>query len=407
MLRLYTGDDNGLLKQIDIPHANRVIAEASTSKCQITAFGNQQQGNEIAFIARSQRSPLMCGLKSGAIKYLKHQDPSFPSSGALEPLLSASSDPIINQNKKRVQSSTPQLISFQNVPNSNDSDLFMRAFSDGRVESFSIGLEEKSVTVENQTSVDLKLDGTQSLCSVEAFADSCFAYGGKNLNLALWDLQTNKSKFKFKNVSHDKLDMEVPIWISDIEHLADGQKFATGTAHHQVRLYDAKAQKRPTLSVVIGEHKINQVRVSPCGNYLVVANGLGLVYKLDLRSSLRCAGAYPGNKGSVRDIQFSEDGVYMSTVGLDRYLRVYNFETRKKVADVYLKQKLNCSIVDGWVEAKVESKAAPNKTSSAVSSQSPVSDEDEEEQDAIWDLLDEVEATKPKRLKSRPAVRSK
>jgi ribosome biogenesis protein NSA1 len=45
---------------------------------------------------------------------------------------------------------------------------------------------------------------------------------------------------------------------------ADGQKVAVGTAYHQLRLYDTKAQRRPILQLDVGEHPIRSLVIN-CG----------------------------------------------------------------------------------------------------------------------------------------------
>lgn len=43
-----------------------------------------------------------------------------------------------------------------------------------------------------------------------------FATGGREKDLCVWDLEAGKEVFVARNVKHDKLDMQVPIWITDL-----------------------------------------------------------------------------------------------------------------------------------------------------------------------------------------------
>ena len=44
-----------------------------------------------------------------------------------------------------------------------------------------------------------------------------FATGGREKDLTVWDVVTQKQVFAARNVKHDKLDMKVPIWITDVQ----------------------------------------------------------------------------------------------------------------------------------------------------------------------------------------------
>eukprot|EP00475_Leptophrys_vorax_P025380 TRINITY_DN3555_c0_g1_i1.p1 TRINITY_DN3555_c0_g1~~TRINITY_DN3555_c0_g1_i1.p1 ORF type:complete len:435 (+),score=85.28 TRINITY_DN3555_c0_g1_i1:73-1305(+) len=399
-LRFLVGDETGLLKRVDIPCNNGIVDVVTTAKCQIQPLGRQMPNfNITAIVSMKPSLPLFCASQHGAIKYVRIPDPKVPSNGVLEPFLGiGTEDTVINQNNKRVGlSCMSDMVGFCSVPNSLDKNWVLRGFSNGRVDSIQISEVDSSdekLSIDSNNPIMLNMSNKQSLCALKAYEDSCFAYGGRDLNLTLWDLNTNQVKEKLKNVPNNFLKMQVPIWITDIEHIG-GDKFATGTAFHQVRLYDVKASLRPVLDVIIDENKINRVRKSVCGNYLVVSDGMGKVQRRDLRKNLMLNGAYKGNRGSVRDFVFSEDGEFLATVGLDRYLRVFEFESRTKVADVYLKQKLNCVEFEGLQHHSTLLRRKPTEETS-----NKQADHAEEEQDGtIWDLLEEVKAVTSKKRK--------
>lgn len=74
--------------------------------------------------------------------------------------------------------------------------------------------------------------------------ESVLAFGGKERDLNVWDLETQKSIFKAKNVPHDFLDVRVPVWVTDLRFYnqrpstADGGNpgsvIVTGTGYSQV-----------------------------------------------------------------------------------------------------------------------------------------------------------------------------
>lgn len=113
------------------------------------------------------------------------------------------------------------------------------------------------------------------------------------------------------------------------------------TGHHQIRLYDTRAQRRPIHSVEIGDRPFTRCCASPDDNLLIVGDTTGRVTRVDLRV-LRMTGVYKGAAGAIHDIAIHPSGRYVATVGLDRIMRVYDTETREQMHRVYLRQRLNC-----------------------------------------------------------------
>ena len=72
---------------------------------------------------------------------------------------------------------------------------------------------------------------------------------------------------------------------------------------------------------------------------MVVADCVGLVRNIDLRMHREIA-KYKGFAGAVKGIECHETLPFLTTVGLDRFLRVHHLGTRKLVKKVYLKQQL-------------------------------------------------------------------
>ena len=113
------------------------------------------------------------------------------------------------------------------------------------------------------------------------------------------------------------------------------------TGHHQIRLYDTRAQRRPLHSIEIGDRPFTRCCASPDDNLLIVGDTTGRVTRVDLRV-LRMTGVYKGAAGAIHDIAVHPSGKFVATVGLDRIMRVYDTETREQMHRVYLRQRLNC-----------------------------------------------------------------
>lgn len=150
----------------------------------------------------------------------------------------------------------------------------------------------------------------------------------------------------------------------------------SGTAGHKLYVYQPAIGRRPQVDLPYGETRVTALLPDPSpsssGSHagsVWAANGEGSVEKLDLglKGPPRVQGGLKGATGSVRalaaitllrvneDEDDSHDGQegegegarqegeilpLVSSVGLDRYLRVYHAQTRKCLLKTYLKQHL-------------------------------------------------------------------
>ena len=180
-------------------------------------------------------------------------------------------------------------------------------------------------------------------------ASGVLAVGGKEHELTLWDAATGKETFVARNVGNTMLDLRVPVWVAGIQFLGGGTEpstaaphlLAVATGHRQVRLYDARANRRPVKSVDIGDHPFTVSALAPDGASLLVGDTAGTLIRLDL-ATLRQIGAYQGIGGSIRSISVwsGTSQPLVATAGLDRCVRVHHIETRALLRRIYLKQRL-------------------------------------------------------------------
>lgn len=173
------------------------------------------------------------------------------------------------------------------------------------------------------------------------------ALGGKEVDLKVYDVETQQAIFEARNVPHDKLSLRVPIWITAISFLhGNSSRLVTGTAYRQVRVYDTKAtDRRPHTSFDMHD-EFRVVSICPAGDTgLYVGDTSGGLHLWDLRMQRR-VNTLHGFAGSVRGLCFSEEGGALAAVGLDRYLRVFDTRRNKLAAAAYLKNRLvACAIV--------------------------------------------------------------
>jgi ribosome biogenesis protein NSA1 len=119
----------------------------------------------------------------------------------------------------------------------------------------------------------------------------------------------------------------------------------------QVRLYDVRTdsiQRRPVAYTSPGLLEQRVTCFCQTGEHeLVVADTAGYVVSVDLRNLPSTGHArYVGPAGSVRQLAAHSKLPRMAAVGLDRMLRLYDTTTRRQVACLYLKQRLNCVLME-------------------------------------------------------------
>lgn len=189
-------------------------------------------------------------------------------------------------------------------------------------------------------------------CCVKT-SDGKVLTGGKENELKLWDLETQKTLFTSKNVPRDELDIRVPVWIRSIASPpSDSNIICIGTHYHQYRQYDIRVKRRPILDKTWEELPILSLVANNTNCYM--GNGKGDIGRIDIRNPKEIH-KFKGAVGSVRSLALHVKEPYLASVGLDRHLRVHNLLTREVEHKFYLKNKLNCVVFTGEaVKEKVE-----------------------------------------------------
>ena len=106
--------------------------------------------------------------------------------------------------------------------------------------------------------------------------------GGKENELKVWDIETQKAVFTSKNVPRDNLDIRVPVWIRSIcTPRSDENVVCVGTHYRQYRQYDTRVKRRPVLEKEWDELPIQALVASATHCYM--GNGKGDLGQLDFR----------------------------------------------------------------------------------------------------------------------------
>ncbi|KAG7197165.1 hypothetical protein KM043_007247 [Ampulex compressa] len=171
------------------------------------------------------------------------------------------------------------------------------------------------------------------------------ATGGREHKLKLFDLEKQAQTFVEKNLPHDWLQLRVPIWISDIGFLPNTDHVVTTGRYGHIRLYDAKAQRRPVIHMDVKDEALTTLAITPREKQIIIGTGKGGMNLVDLRKPGRVLNTYKGAVGGITGIACSKSYPYVASVGLDRYLRVHHMDTKAQLKAVYLTSKLTCMLL--------------------------------------------------------------
>ena len=260
-----------------------------------------------------------------------------------------------------------------------------------------------------------------------------FAYGGEENDVKLIKLfnDINETSFldtKFtseiiftaKNVPNNHLDLRVPVSIKKIKFLdsdpeSNSYKFITITKYGQLRIYDTSSNIRPIHDCKIGEKPLIQLVGAQNDDTVVISDTTNLIGKYSLtqfdskatkinsaaagqlvRSSVKLLGKYSegGNTGATHAIYNYKDQL-IGTGGLDRYARIFDLQSRKLIAKIYLGTQISSLIIiKNDDDKEKEQKPKLNKKKRALNKdrkgndEDEDEDEDEEDADEIWKQLE-------------------
>eukprot|EP01017_Pseudomicrothorax_dubius_P008790 TRINITY_DN12910_c0_g1_i1.p1 TRINITY_DN12910_c0_g1~~TRINITY_DN12910_c0_g1_i1.p1 ORF type:complete len:282 (+),score=73.03 TRINITY_DN12910_c0_g1_i1:63-848(+) len=176
----------------------------------------------------------------------------------------------------------------------------------------------------------------------------------KEANPQILNFDTGKVVWKAKNVPNDYLDLKVPVHDLDaVFHHNAPNTFYTSTAYNKVRLYDIRGKPKPLKDVEIGYEKspLNNIILSHSGNFIYVSNLIGSIFLLDNRKDFQMVGKLKGATGTIKKLELHPTQPILASASLDRFLRLYNLQTRALIKTFYLKQKLtNCLMIGDEME---------------------------------------------------------
>ncbi|KAJ9163870.1 hypothetical protein P3X46_023497 [Hevea brasiliensis] len=213
-------------------------------------------------------------------------------------------------------------------------------------------IEVTSSTVDNAstcTSRTWKVSASGNiLCSKVDGSENYALFGGKAVEVNLWDLEKCSKIWTAKPPPKNSLGIFTPTWFTSATFLTnnDHRKFVAGTNSHQVRLYDTSAQRRPVISFDFCETPIKAVTEDQDGHSIYIGNGSGDLASVDIRTG-KLLGCFLGKcSGSIRSIAKHPELPVIGSCGLDSYLRLWDIKTRQLLSAVFLKQHLTNNVFD-------------------------------------------------------------
>lgn len=218
------------------------------------------------------------------------------------------------------------------------------------------------------------------LCSQVDGNENYALFGGKGVEVNVWDLEQGTKIWTAKSPPKNSLGLFTPTWFTSATFLSkdDHRKFVAGTNSHQVRLYDISAQRRPVISFDFRETPIKAVSEDQDGYTIYIGNGSGDLASVDMRTG-KLLGCFLGKcSGSIRSIARHPELPVIASCGLDSYLRFWDIKTRKVLSAVFLKQPLTNVVFDSnFAEEEVPSSVVDPPTEAQNMNETQESDEEE------------------------------
>lgn len=178
------------------------------------------------------------------------------------------------------------------------------------------------------------------------------ATGGKGFRncLKVYDLETMQQVFKSKNLPNDFLQLEVPVWDTDVSFIdSTNNMLATCSRYGYIRVYDTRKQRRPiaqcgnAVDGTIKNAKEIPILTYSCmttkGYNLYVGAATGILHAFDYRKPKSPLHTYKGFTGSISDVGIDESGRFLYTSSLDRFVRVFDAESTHLLYQCYVKSK--------------------------------------------------------------------
>lgn len=370
-LRALTFDGLGLIKVIEahgkqggVPKVVERWGEPDSSKCVVAASINDRKIDPLLAVARKGGMIEVCSPINGDVRFTV---PNV-SDASLQP----EDDAVVGLH----------LFARQKLEMTSRSCTLFTCTTKGNASMRSIEVTDSpagSATVGSSKTWSVCAAGN-ILCSKVDGSENYALFGGKGVEVNVWDLNNCTKIWAAKSPPKNSLDIFTPTWFTSATFLSkdDHRKIVAGTNSHQVRLYDISAQRRPVISFDFRETPIKAVAEDLDGYTVYIGNGSGDLASVDMRTG-KLLGCFLGKcSGSIRSIARHPELPVIASCGLDSYLRIWDIGTRQLLSAVFLKQHLSNVVFDSnFTGEEVTPLAAPPLNAEQIANETEISDEEE------------------------------
>uniref|UniRef100_A0A0R3RXX9 WD_REPEATS_REGION domain-containing protein n=1 Tax=Elaeophora elaphi TaxID=1147741 RepID=A0A0R3RXX9_9BILA len=117
--------------------------------------------------------------------------------------------------------------------------------------------------------------------------------------------------------------------------------FKNSTFIPSIRLYDPRTQRRPVKEMKWAEEPLTAMSLCRNEMQIVAGNTRGDIGLFDLRNKMHMICKYKGCAGCISGIDAHQSAEYIASCSLDRFVRLYELNSKKLVKKVYCKARLN------------------------------------------------------------------
>ncbi|KAK7284759.1 hypothetical protein RJT34_19512 [Clitoria ternatea] len=331
--RALTFDSLGLIKAVEVRDKQRGVPQV------VERWGDPQSSKSfiaVSMIDRNSNPLLAVARKNGQIEVLS------PVNGDIQASISNADGLDIPSQENDVTGL--HLFTKQNLESDSRDCTLLTCTTKGNASIRSIELADSSTgsSCIGSSKTWNVCSGGNILCSKVDGNEKFALFGGKGVEINIWDLDNLTKIWTSKSPPKDSLGIFTPTWFTSATFLKkdDHRKFVGGTNSHQVRLYDISAQRRPVLSFDFRETPIKALAADIDGYSIYIGNGSGDMASVDTRTG-KMVGCFTGKcSGSIRSIVRHPELPVVASCGLDGYLRLWDTNTRQLLSAVFLKQHI-------------------------------------------------------------------
>ncbi|KAA8542146.1 hypothetical protein F0562_023298 [Nyssa sinensis] len=336
-IRALTFDVLGLVKVIEarskqggVPKVVERWGEPDSSRCVLAASINDRKIDPLVVVARKSGLIEVLSSLSGDLRV------SISNAGCAD--LRPEDDAIVGLH----------VFQKQRLESSSRSCTLLTCTTKGHASMRSIEVPTSLVDSNSSSTTWNVCASGNILCSKVDANEDYALFGGKGVEVNVWDLDKCTKIWTAKSPPKNSLGIFTPTWFTSATFLSkdDHRKLVAGTNSHQVHLYDISAQRRPVISVDFRETPIKAVTEDPDGHTIYLGNGSGDLASVDIRTG-KLLGCFLGKcSGSIRSIARHPEHPVIASCGLDSYVRFWDIKSRQLLSAVFLKQHLTNVVFD-------------------------------------------------------------